>query len=52
MDDRPDVAHGRVDTLAPPEVSNEERDKGQSLALVAGEHAHLASAIDQPGNDT
>ena len=41
MDDHPGTTHGRVDTLALPKVSGEERDLRLSVALTAGEHAHV-----------
>jgi hypothetical protein len=52
MDDRPNTAHGGVDTLSLAEVPDEERDPRQSFALVPGEDANLAAGIGQPGNDT
>ena len=51
VDDHPGTTHGRVDTVALPRVSREERDLRLSVALTAGEHAHVLAGIDEPGND-
>ena len=51
MNDHLDVTHRRIDAFAPPEIAGEERDLRQRVALVAGEHAHVAIGVDEPSHD-